>query len=98
MAPNLRLRHNQRKKCKKCEQEKSFSEFTKKQGSKDGLRHICRQCTKIACAAWREANKEYLKRKNALYYIENKEKLNAAHALYHADNKNKTREQNKKWR
>ena len=34
------------KRCGKCKQRKSFSEFGKKSDSKDGLRNTCRECRK----------------------------------------------------
>lgn len=34
------------KTCKKCHKEKNFSSFYKRKVSKDGYRHICKDCQK----------------------------------------------------
>lgn len=71
------------KKCKRCEIEKPFDEFSKDINSKDGLQYKCKLC-----------NREYAKK----YYINNKEHLLDYRSNYRNNNKeyfSKYREKNK---
>jgi len=45
------------KTCSTCKIEKSLSEFNKNAGRKDGLQSNCRDCNKVAAAAYYERNK-----------------------------------------
>ena len=56
------------KKCNKCQTERLVSEFHKDKSKEDGLRTICKECTKIYHKDYEIQNKEY--RKN--YSIVNK--------------------------
>lgn len=47
-----------RKKCGKCQVEKTRDEFSKKSDSKDGLRHSCKACLSIEGKAHYDANRE----------------------------------------
>ena len=60
------------KKCKKCNEVKSFSEFAKDKSRKDGHRSSCKVCNK----AYYEANKEKIRQSHKAYYEANKEKIN----------------------
>lgn len=68
------------KKCSKCKDVKSLSEFAKDKSRLDGYSYNCKSCKK----AYRNANKD----KSKAYYQDNKDKKKA----YYQDNKYKIRE------
>ena len=72
------------KKCSKCKKEKSFSEFSKRKSSKDGLHLNCKSCNK----QYYEANKEKIKQ----YQEENKERIAEYKKQYNESNKEKIAE------
>jgi len=77
------------KKCSKCGEVKSFSEFNKQTGRKFNLRSNCKSCMK----SYRISNKEKEKERHRLYYEENKEKIQE----YNDKRKGVKKEYNKKY-
>lgn len=57
------------KKCSSCESSKNFEQFTKDSRRKDGLRSYCKDCEKSAKDAYREQNKDAIKRRNHDYHL-----------------------------
>lgn len=86
------------KTCTKCEEEKPFSEFTKRVASKDGLGHRCKPCVSLYQAArrngenrerilaekrdWFKKNKEEISIKSKVHYEANKERILAGCKAY----------------
>ena len=84
--------------CTKCEEEKPFSEFTKRVASKDGLGHRCKPCVSLYQAArrngenrerilaekrdWFKKNKEEISIKSKVHYEANKERILAGCKAY----------------
>lgn len=64
------------KKCKRCEIEKPFNEFSKDRNKKDGLQYKCKLCNKEYAERYYQNNKEYLLNKFSNYRENNKEKRN----------------------
>ncbi|WP_162794104.1 endonuclease VII domain-containing protein [Streptomyces paludis] len=53
------------KKCPKCAETKSTSDFHKDSGSKSGLCTYCKECNKAKARAWTKANPEKVKERGA---------------------------------
>jgi hypothetical protein len=68
---------NNSKKCSKCKEHKSLSEFNKDKQKKDGLESSCRACGKL------KADK---------YYLENKEKILSSQKSYRENHREKANE------
>ena len=62
-----------KKTCNKCKQEKDLTEFYRDKQTKDGKKNRCKVCVKACVAAYRKANSEKLKAKNAAYRAYHKE-------------------------
>lgn len=62
------------KHCKKCENDKEDLSFFKNTSNNDGLSSWCKECTSKSQKERYELNKESIKEKAALRYINNKEK------------------------
>jgi hypothetical protein len=96
------------KKCTKCGELKSFSEFHKSRNHKDGLKPRCKVCRNIAnkkhreenpeyYKKWRDNNKDYVKNYNDRYREENKEVLDAKKKEYVAANEKLVAARKKTW-
>lgn len=70
------------KTCTKCKIEKPKAEFSKGSKNQDGLQYNCNTC----CAAYRKANSERLRARNAEYYAANKEIILAQKSAYYFAN------------
>jgi hypothetical protein len=68
------------KKCKKCEEEKSLSEYYKL--SSGYIHPFCRECVRIYNREYNEKNAEILKEKKRQYYVENSETIYAKTKSY----------------
>jgi len=72
------------KKCSKCKDVKSLSEFAKDKNRLDGYSYTCKSCKK----AYRNANKD----KSKAYYQANKERIKEKVKAYEESNKDKRKE------
>ena len=82
------------KQCKKCGENKEFSEFYKGR-TKDGLNSWCKKCTIENLKQWKIKNRPEVNRRAREYYADYyKEKK----ALYRIKNKQKIDDRMKKWR
>lgn len=70
------------KKCTKCLEDKSRSEFYKDSKTKDGLRPHCKSCVQD---------------RNRLYYLENKDRINEVTRQWDLENKDKVSERSKRY-
>lgn len=73
------------KKCTKCGEVKSLSEFSKDKSKRSGCQSACKCCVSI----YIKANKDKIKAKDKAYYEANKEKINANVKAYKDANKDK---------
>lgn len=78
------------KRCTKCQQEKSTSEFNKDSQKKDGLRSYCRECQQIYSRLYLDKNPD----KNKQYYKKNREAL----IQYQHNNRDRFAEKRRQWR
>lgn len=85
------------KKCTKCGEEKSLSEFTKDKRSKDGHNGWCRKCTRKASQQWNCINKERSKVNANKRYQEKKKEILKKHKEYYEKHKDEQRKRCKKW-
>ena len=89
------------KKCTKCNQEKSFTNFTKHPTTRDGYASRCKPCVAEASLEWKNKNIERVKKTLQQYYLDNKEKINKRSIeygkQYYIDNKEIYCERSKKW-
>lgn len=83
--------------CTICNQNKQFEDFYKKTSSKDGLRSMCIDCTKMTNKKYYENNTERNRKYCHEYRLNNKDKLNKYYAEWKLENMDKRRESNKKW-
>lgn len=85
------------KKCSKCYIEQDENEFYKDKSKIDGMRCICKQCTKETQAKYkvthRNEKKEYCKR----YYSDHKKEILLSKIKYNQENKDKKSQYNREW-
>jgi len=86
-----------KKKCNKCNVEKSLSEFHKCKTFKDGLTYDCKECRKVIDKKYNKKYRKKIKEHNEKYYKENKEKLKERNEKYYKENKEKIIEYNLKY-
>ena len=85
------------KKCNRCFIEKELSNFCKNISKKDGLEIYCRECNKEYKKGYHFKNKEIIKEKKSIYYINNKSKLLERVKEYNKENKEIRKEYFKKY-
>lgn len=78
-----------KKKCTKCGEIKSFSEFHKKRRAKSGVRSLCKICASTRRKAHYRANADKVKVQGKLYYEANAEKISAQKKIYREANADK---------
>jgi len=84
--------------CKKCEEVKSFTEFSKDKSKKDGLCAQCKSCrTKYVAGYYQENREEILENVNN-YNIENSDQISIKNAQRYQENKEKVIKKVKKYR
>lgn len=69
--------------CKRCRQEKSFIDFSKKKSNTDGLYNWCKAC----CSEHKRLNKDTVAQTKRNWAVKNREKLRAASAKWFKNNK-----------
>lgn len=94
------------KKCTKCGKIKSLREFGKHRGTKDNLRHVCKECNRAsareyrtahraACQArereYRKAHRAEIQARDRAYYAAHSEQKRAYTQQYYANNKKDAR-------
>ena len=82
------------KRCSKCKETKSVTEFSKDRCQKDGLQSKCKSCGRQYYQENREKKLEYVKQ----YYQENRGRILKKVKQYRQENKEKIREYKKQYR
>ena len=86
------------KKCNKCEQVKSQSQFYKHPGSRDGLSNQCKDCKNAYNSKWKGDNPEYMKDYYKQYYKENMKAILAESKEWRNNNPDLVGQNSKQWR
>ncbi len=73
--------------CNKCNLEKNIKDFHKDSSKPDNLRSTCKICTNKTVIKYNELNKENIKEKKHINYINNREKISNEMKNYYQDNK-----------
>jgi hypothetical protein len=87
----------QEKKCTKCGEVKSFSEFHKDKNKKDFLFSQCKECVKKNMQEYYKNNSQYIKEKSKEYRKNNTEKVRKLSSNWAKKNKEKVNETNRQW-
>ena len=74
--------------CNVCLESKDVTEFYKKEGSKDGLRHACKQCTRDKVKKYKSLNKDKVSESNRKYRESHKDYYKQYGAKYRSNVKN----------
>lgn len=85
------------KKCKKCGEIKPLTEFHKKKDAKDGLKYICKSCSKEKRRKRYEKNREYEKERNRKYHQKHREHYKEYYKRYRKENKEYFKEYRRKY-
>jgi len=80
------------KKCSKCGEEKTLSEFYKHSIEKDGLSSPCKDCCKLYLKKWRKNNHEKVKEISTKYYALKKDEIKTRLREYYKLHKEKVLE------
>lgn len=83
----------QTKKCNKCNQEKSLSDFSKALNRKSGIQSKCKSCDK----EYRQKNREKILKYLSDYNDKNRDELLSKRKKYRLENIEKVREQGRVW-
>ena len=86
------------KQCKRCNENKDISFFSKDRSRKDGLHPYCKFCKSEIDKVYREKNEKKIKKIGKEYYKKNRKQLIKKQAEYYSNNKDKAilyREKNK---
>lgn len=86
------------KTCTRCKVEQPFNEFYKDTGKKDGLRSLCKKCTRKSQAEYHKNNAEKIKERQRRWSQQNTEKIKEYHRRLYKSNPEKRKEQVKEWR
>lgn len=97
MANLVAVNEHGMKTCRKCGVDKPVSDFNKRERNRDGLDTRCRECGRIASAAWRVANPERASAAVAAWHAAHPESNRAASARYRARNPEKRKAIKAKW-
>lgn len=81
-----------------CNIEKSYSDFHRMKGVKDGLRSQCKMCRKLITKKYRDDNKAMLLIKAIQYGKDNKESRNLTRAKWREKNRNEYNKKNRIYR
>ncbi len=88
--------------CTKCKLEKEFSEFYKRENSKDGYRNECKDCykknSKEYSKEYHSKNRDIRLKNQKIYYLNNKEKILEKTILYYYNNREKMLKCSKKYK
>ena len=85
------------KTCKKCQQPKPLSSFSKNERYADGYVTWCKDCHKDANREWYEKNKEQHNAKSVAWVKDNPDKARSIRQKHHANNKGKRGAQHAEW-
>jgi hypothetical protein len=83
--------------CNKCNIEKDFESFRKRNDSIDGYRKNCKECENNYFRQYNLRNKDSKKEYNRNYNILNKETIKIQKSKYKQENKEKIKQRNKKY-
>lgn len=78
--------------CNKCNSLKSLDSFCKDRTKKDGLHTVCKSCKYFTDKAYRERNKDRIRKRQKQWEKENREHCNARRRELDANNKERRRE------
>ena len=87
-----------KRRCKKCEEEKSLVEFTKNKNCKYGREYTCRECASTRKLKWSHANPDQHKDNQLTWRKNNKKRYRASQAKWNARNKEYTAARVKRYR
>jgi hypothetical protein len=85
------------KRCLKCGEIKSLSNFSKNRANKDGLRNWCKTCDCQRVKEWQQNNRERRSQWKKEYYQNNRESISQHNKEYYQSNKDKASQRRKKW-
>lgn len=88
---------NQMKICKKCNNEKELSLFSKDKANKDGYTTYCKECLKLKSKKYQDENKEKVKDRRKEFYNENKDIILEKAKKYHIRNKDIRNKKNREY-
>lgn len=83
--------------CKKCDQWKLFSEFSKEKRSKDGYRSQCKACRNEYSAEYYQKNSHSILENRRVYYADNRDRILEYQREYHQANQEKLFEYQQEW-
>jgi hypothetical protein len=86
------------KKCNKCSETKSISEFSKNKASKDGVNNRCKVCDKFATKQWQLDNPEYSKENAKNWRINNLERKKELVKNWILNNSERQKKNIKNWK
>lgn len=85
------------KRCTKCGELKSASDFRKDSSKKDGLHSHCKQCKRDADKLYKDNHIESCRAKDKEYYQKNSDKIKARVKLWCENNPEQKIEQRRRW-
>jgi hypothetical protein len=83
--------------CSKCGVSKPLSRFGKHKKCKDGLHPSCKDCKYLVDKAYREANKERLRKLKSEHYFKNKESIQKKQRAYYEENAERIKAYSRNW-
>ena len=86
------------KKCSKCNEEKELSCFGRRKTNLDGLKGICKSCTRAYGKMYFQENKERLTEKNKQWAHDNKDRVRESQKKYYSKNAKSLNLKGKIWR
>lgn len=87
-----------KKRCSKCDELKSITEYHKKKGTPDGYRNECKECIKIYMLKYRKEHIEERKLYDEKRYEEKRKEILEYKKQYHVDNREIILEKKRKYR
>jgi hypothetical protein len=70
------------KKCCRCKEEKSLTEFYRNKSAKDGLTYECKSCKKNMSLEWKKNNREKVNDEKKKYYQKHKKRISERNSKY----------------